>query len=230
MLGSSDTAGPRDRTCPACRRRVRALRSRRGATRGCDGDSALIPVGGEGAALSARGELLAVTTRDEGASRGARVEPAQESRQASISCTWSSARNGTMTELLRRDGAGRNAAAGDRCGRRPAPEPASLLQGSCAQARRDRRRPCRRSKRPRAAASRHWSAIDVAGLHVRIGGRLGLCGMAAFARADYVTAIGAFRDAQTAGADDPPSRSSSAGRRGGRRSRRRHGVAKRGAR
>jgi hypothetical protein len=176
--------------------------------------SALIPVGGEAAALSARGELLAITALDEGTSRGARVELPLTNVKPGEYLVRVVVRKGddTVAELLRDV----TVLAGTRppviaAAARPARfEPADVLQGEVGRrllaAINARARGSKIEAAARAAASRNWSAVDVGLATMPPGSADGsaLRGIAAFARADYASAIKSFREAQTAGADDPP--------------------------
>jgi VWFA-related protein len=175
--------------------------------------SALIPVGGEAATLSARGELLGITPLDEGMSRGARVELPLAGVTPGEYLVQVVVRKGddTVTELLRdvtvRGGTRPPVIA---AAARPARfEPTDVLQGEVGgrllTAIYARAHGTKIEEAARAAASRNWSAVDAALASTSSGLADGsaLRGIAAFARADYATAISAFRDAQTAGANDP---------------------------
>ena len=175
--------------------------------------SALIPVGGEAAALSARGELLAITALDEGMSRGARVELPLTDVTPGEYLVQVVVRKGddTVTELLR-DVTVRGGTRPPVIAAAAVParfEPADLLQGEVGHglltAINTRARGSAIDAAARAAVERNWGAVDVGLAAAPPGSADGsaLRGLAAFARADYASAIKAFRDAQTAGANDP---------------------------
>ena len=174
---------------------------------------ALIPVGGQAAALSARGELLAITARDEGMSRGARVELPLAGVAPGEYLVHVVVRKGgdTITELLR-DVTVRGGTPPPVIGAAAVParfEPVDVLQGEVGrrllEAISARTGGSAIEPAARAAVSHNWSAVDVALASTPSGLADGsaLRGIAAFARADYRTAIVAFRAAQTAGANDP---------------------------
>ncbi len=174
--------------------------------------SALIPVGGEAAAMSARGELLGITPLDEGMSRGARVELPLTGVTPGDYIVQVVVRKGddTITELLRDVTV--------RGGTRPPVitalaraarfEPADVLQGDIGRrllaAIYGRARGSQIEEAARAAASRNWSALEVAlaSTPSELADGSALRGIAAFARADYASAIKAFGEARTAGAND----------------------------
>ena len=175
--------------------------------------SALIPVGGEATALSARGELLAITARDEGMSRGGRVELPLAGVAPGDYLVHVVLRKGddTIAELLRdvtvRGGTPPPVVVAPASAARF--DPADVLHGEVG-----RRLLTAISARnggsaieaaARAAVSHNWSAVDVALASTSPGSADGsaLRGVTAFARADYPAAIGAFRAAQIAGANDP---------------------------
>lgn len=171
----------------------------------------LVPVGGEQTAVSARADLQPVRSGAGGASRGARVDlplagvtPGEYLVRATIRD-----RGDTVTELFRDVTV--------RPGSRPPVvpvvsarvEPRNVLQGDVArrmvEAIRSRVQDAVLDAAARAAAGGNWPAVDAA-LRSSASGSSDesvLRGMAAFARADYGTAVAAFRAAQSAGATDP---------------------------
>jgi len=172
----------------------------------------LVPVDGGSASLSTRAELQPIRARDDGASRGVRVELPLASVTPGQYLVRATVRNGsdTITELLRdvivRAGARPPAAGAPVSSARF--EPLDVLQGAVARQLVEAIQARARGRTIEAAAglavSGNWSAVE-ATLGSAASGSADesiLRGMAAFARSDYQRAIAAFRAAQDAGATD----------------------------
>jgi hypothetical protein len=171
----------------------------------------LVPVGGGQRAVSARADLEPVKSGAGGASRGARlalplagVTPGEYLLRATIRH-----RGDAVTELLRdvtvRPGA-RPPAAPSASAR---VDPRNVLRGEIArrvlEAIRTRVQEVPLESATTAAIGGRWPDVDEALRFAASGSPDAsvLRGMAALARADYATAVAAFRAAQSAGATDP---------------------------
>jgi VWFA-related protein len=173
----------------------------------------LVPLDGGPNVLSTRVDLQPVKPVNGGVSRGARVQlpltgvaPGEYLVRAIVRDS-----RDTITELLREVTV--------RAGTRPpaigAPEmtapfePLNVLQGDVARhlvaAVQARTQGVALQAAARAASTGKWTAVDTALASSSSGSadESTLRGLAAFARADYPTAVAAFRAAQSAGANDP---------------------------
>jgi VWFA-related protein len=170
----------------------------------------LVPVGSGETAMSARAEVEPLKSRGNRVSRGVRVELPLGGIAPGEYVVRATVRNGNdvVTELLRDVTV--------RSGTRPAAavvstrfEPLDVLRGDIArrflEAIRTHATDAALGAAARAAVAGDWPSVDVA-LRSSTSGSSDeavLRGLAAFRRADYRTAVDAFRAAQSAGANEP---------------------------